>query len=345
MAAGPAVGGLYRDRVNLDALVAAHSAQWSRLDELSRRRRLTGGEADELLDLYQQVSTHLSLIRSGEADPTLIRHLSTILSRARVTLAGRGSSTWADLGAFFVRTFPAALYRLRRWWLATLALNLVAALLVAWWTVEHPQVYTSVMSRAQIDAYVGTDFENYYREFPHHEFATLVWVNNAWVAAQCIVFGVLGLPVVYVLWQNTLNLGVIGALMASHDRPSLFFGMILPHGLLELTAVFVAGGAGLWLFWSWIEPGPRPRSVAFAEAGRTVIAIALGLAAVLLVSGVIEGFVTPSALPTGARILIGVLAEVAFLAYVFIVGRRAFLGGATGDVSRAAVGDAAPVVD
>ncbi|MDC5698055.1 stage II sporulation protein M [Intrasporangium calvum] len=329
--------------MNLDALVAAHSDQWRRLDELSRRRRLTGGQADELLDLYQQVSTHLSLIRTGEADPTLVRHLSTILSRARVTLAGQTSSTWSDLGGFFLRTFPAALYRLRRWWLLTLALNVLAAFLVAWWTIEHPQVYTSMMTREEINAYVGTDFENYYREFPHHEFATLVWVNNAWVAAQAIVFGVLGFPVVYVLWQNTMGLGIVGALMASHDRASLFFGMILPHGLLELTAVFVAGGAGLWLFWSWIDPGPRPRAVAFAEAGRTVIAIALGLVAVLLVSGLIEGFVTPSGLPTAARILIGVLAEAAFFAYVFVVGRRAFRAGATGDVSRTAVGDAAPM--
>ncbi|MDV3222456.1 MAG: stage II sporulation protein M [Intrasporangium sp.] len=330
--------------MNLDALVAAHSARWGRLDELSRRRRLTGEEADELLDLYQQVSTHLSLIRSGEADPSLIRHLSTVLSRARVTLAGRDTSTWTDIGTFFARTFPAALYRLRRWWLWTLALNVLAAVLIAWWTMEHPALYTSSMTREQIEAYVGTDFENYYREFPHHEFATLVWTNNAWVAAQCIVFGVLGLPVVWVLFQNTLNIGVIGALMADHDRASLFFGMILPHGLLELTAVFVAGGAGLWLFWSWVEPGPRPRAVAFAEAGRTVIGIALGLVAVLAVSGVIEGFVTPSGLPTAARILIGVVAEGAFLAYVFVVGRRAYRSGASGDVSRAAVGDTAPTV-
>lgn len=329
--------------MNLDALVAAHSAQWQRLDELSRRRRLRGDEADELLDLYQQVSTHLSLIRSGEADPTLIRHLSTLLSRSRVTLAGQSSAAWTDVATFFTRTFPAALYRLRRWWLATLVLNVLAAVLVAWWTVEHPALYTSAMTREQIDAYVSTDFENYYREFPHHEFATLVWVNNAWVAAQCIVFGVLGLPVLWVLFQNTLNLGVIGALMATHDRASLFFGMILPHGLLELTAVFVAGGAGLWLFWSWVVPGPRPRATAFAEAGRTVIGIALGLVAVLGVSGVIEGFVTPSGLPTAARIAIGVVAEAAFFAYVFVVGRRAHLRGVTGDVSRAAVGDTAPV--
>ena len=137
---------------------------------------------------------------------------------------------------------------------------------------------------------------------------------------------------------------IIGALMASHDRASLFFGMILPHGLLELTAVFVAGGAGLWLFWSWVVPGARSRAAAFGEAGRTVVGIAMGLAVVLLVSGAIEGFVTPSGLPTWARVAIGIVAEAAFFAYVFGLGRRAYRSGVTGDVARSAVGDSAPVV-
>lgn len=81
---------------------------------------------------------------------------------------------------------------------------------------------------------MGTDFENYYSEFANHEFATQVWVNNAWVAALCIALGALGLPVLYLLAQNVINVGVAGALMVAHDRGALFFGLILPHGLLEL---------------------------------------------------------------------------------------------------------------
>ena len=169
---------------------------------------------------------------------------------------------------------------------------LVIALIAAW-TLRHPEVYTSQLTPAEIQAYVGTDFEHYYSEFPHHEFATLVWVNNAWVAAQCIAFGVLGLPVLYVLFQNVQGVGIVAALMMANDRTSLFFGLILPHGLLELTAVFVAAAVGLRLFWSWVEPGPRTRLQAFAAEGRTAIAIAIGLVFVLLVSGAIEGFVTP----------------------------------------------------
>ena len=329
--------------MNVDALVTAHHEQWARLDALSKRRRLSGAEADELLDLYERVSTHLSQVRSTAPDPALVRHLSMLLTRARLSLAGRHASTWSGLLTFFRSTFPAGLYDLRHWWVSTLVASVVLMALVTVWTLAHPELYTSQLSAEQIRAYVDTDFAGYYTEFAHHEFATEVWVNNAWVAAQCIAFGALGLPVLYVLWQNVVNVGIVAALMVSHDRASLFFGLILPHGLLELTAVFVAGGAGLRLFWSWVDPGPLSRSESFARTGRKVVGIALGLVVVLLVSGVIEGFVTPSGLPTAARIAIGLVAWGAFLVYVFVVGRRAHRAGATGDVADHVAGDAAPV--
>jgi uncharacterized membrane protein SpoIIM required for sporulation len=164
------------------------------------------------------------------------------------------------------------------------------------------------------------------------------------VAAQCIAFGVLGLPVLWVLLQNALNIGLVGGLMAANDRLDLFFGLILPHGLLELTAVFVAAGTGLRLFWAWVEPGARPRLRALGEEGRAAAAVVLGLVVVLAVSGVIEAFVTPSGLPTWARIAIGVVAELLFLAYVFTLGRRAALAGETGDVAAELRGETALVV-
>lgn len=329
--------------MDLDAFVSVQQAHWARLEHLLGKRVLTGAEADEVLDLYQRVSTHLSVVRSVSPDPALVSYLSSLISRARFKTAGARTRTWRDLAGFFTSTFPAALYRLRWWWIATAAANVILAVLVGAWTVRHPEVYTSQLTPEEIRAYVGTDFENYYSEFAHHEFATRVWVNNAWVSAQAIALGVLGIPVLWVLAQNTLGLGVAGALMISNDRGGLFFGLILPHGLLELTAVFVAGAVGLRLFWSWIEPGPRTRLASLAAEGRAAVAVALGLGAVLLVSGVIEGFVTPSNLPTWARIGIGVAAEAVFFAYVFVVGRAAAREGATGDVGAADAGDAVAV--
>jgi uncharacterized membrane protein SpoIIM required for sporulation len=140
-----------------------------------------------------------------------------------------------------------------------------------------------------------------------------------------------------------MNVGVVGGLMAYSGRLDLFFGLITPHGLLELTAVFVAGGAGIRLGWQIVAPGPRPRSVALAEEGRSTLTIALGLVVVLLVSGIVEAFVTPSGLPTWARIGIGAAVWIAFLAYVVVLGRRGVAEGDIGDVGdRAAITETLP---
>ena len=329
--------------MDLDAYVGARSHEWARLHELSRRRTLTGAEADEFLDLYQRTSTHLSVVRSASPDPSVVTYLSGLLARARLTTVTSSTSVPELLLRFVTRTFPAALYRLRWWWIGMAIGTLVVAFGAGLWTINHPEVYTSILSPEQINTYVNSDFANYYSEYAHHEFATQVWVNNAWVSAQAIAFGVMGLPTLWVMYDNAINLGAAGGLMISHGRADLFFGMILPHGLLELTAVFVAGATGLKLFMSWINPGARTRLQSFAREGRTAVAVALGLVGVLLVSGFIEGFVTPSPLPTWARIAIGVVVESLFLAYVFVVGRRAVAHGATGDVDITDQEAAAPV--
>ena len=97
----------------------------------------------------------------------------------------------------------------------------------------------------------------------------------------------------------------------------------------------MAAGTGLRLGWTVIDPGPLSRRAALAQQGRAAIGLAIGLAMVLFVSGVIEGFVSPSGLPTWARIAIGVLAEAAFLTYVYVLGGRAARAGDTGDVEAA----------
>lgn len=318
--------------MDLDALVGRRRAAWERLDALSRQRRLTGAEADELLDGYQRTATDLSVVRSTAPDASVVSHLSALLARARGRAGRVRTASWAGVGRFFAEDFPAALYRLRWWWGVTALANVVVGLVLGWWLVRNPVVEQSLLSMEEVQALVNVQFESYYSEHEASSFATLVWVNNAWVAARAIGMGVLGAPVIWLLWQNISNVAVIGALMHRHGRAEVFWGLILPHGLLELMAVFVAAGVGLRLFWAWVAPGPRTRLASLAHEGRTAAGVALGLVVVLLLSGVIEAFVTPSPLPTWARVGIGVLALLGFFVYVFTLGRRAALRGATGDV-------------
>lgn len=318
--------------MDLDAYVMAHSRDWSRLEELLRIRRLSGAEADELVERYQQVATHLSVVRTSAPDASLIAYLSSLLARARNKAAGTRVTGWRGVATFFTERFPAALYRLRWWWIGCFAANVVVAAVMMWWLIDHPRVEQSLLSAREVDQLVNNEFAGYYSEYAASHFAAQVWVNNAWVSALCIALGILGAPVVYLLFNNIANLAIIGSIMMRHDRGELFWGLILPHGLLELTAVFVAGGVGLRLFWSWIEPGGQSRTASIAREGRTAATVALGLIVVLLVTGIIEAFVTPSGLPTWARVGIGVLAELVFFAYVFTLGRRAVRQGHTGDI-------------
>jgi uncharacterized membrane protein SpoIIM required for sporulation len=220
-----------------------------------------------------------------------------------------------------------------------LVANLLVTAVMLLWLLAHPAVEQSLLSPQEIDDLVNEDFEGYYSEFAASHFAAQVWINNAWVAGLCVALGVLGFPVVYLLFQNMAQIAVIGSIMHRADHGAHFWGLLLPHGLLELTAVFVAGGVGLRLFWSWIEPGDLSRAQSMAREGRTAGTVALGLVAVLLVSGIIEAFVTPSGLPTWARIGIGLLAEAVFFAYVFVLGRAAVRRGNTGDLDASLLED------
>lgn len=325
--------------MDLDAYVAAHLGEWRRLEELTRTRHLSGADSDELVERYQQVATHLSVVRTAAPDATVVAYLSSLLSRARSRASGTRTSTWRGVRRFVTDRFPAALYRLRWWWIGTLVANVVVTAVMIWWLLDHPAAEQSLLSQAEVQQLVEHDFEDYYSEYAAGHFAAQVWVNNAWVAALCLALGVLGVPVIYLLFQNIANLAIIGSIMIRHDHGAHFFGLILPHGLLELTAVFVAAGVALKLFWSWVEPGPLTRAQSLAREGRTAGTVALGLVGVLLVSGLIEAFVTPSPLPTWARVGIGILAEAVFLAYVFVLGRDAHRRGHTGDLDAALLED------
>jgi uncharacterized membrane protein SpoIIM required for sporulation len=208
--------------------------------------------------------------------------------------------------------------------------------LIALWVSGNQEVQSALKTPSEIDQLVNNDFAAYYSEHPAASFGFQVWLNNSWVAAQCIGFAILlGIPIPYVLFQNALNVGVIAGFMFDAGKADVFLGLLTPHGLIELTAVFLAAAVGMRLGWSVVSPGHRPRTQVLAEQGRAVVAAAGGLLVVLLVAGLIESLVTPSPLPTFVRIAIGVLAEVVFLAYVIYFGRRGVAAGESGDISDA----------
>jgi uncharacterized membrane protein SpoIIM required for sporulation len=326
--------------VDLDAYVAEHAGEWRRLDQLSRRRRLSAPEADELVILYQRTATHLSAVRSRSPDPALVARLSRLVLQARSALTGGPAFSWRSVGRFVSVGFPLAVYRAAPWWLGVTAAFVSLSGVLMWYVASHPEVPSMLLSEEQIDELVNSSFAGYYTEYQPQNFALQVWTNNAFLAAQCLAGGVLVLPVVYVLAMNALSLGLVGGIMIGNGRSDVFFGLITPHGLLELTAVFVAAGFGLRIGWAWIAPGQlRTRGRALAQTAREGMLVAVGLVPVLFISGLIEAFVTPAPVPTVLRIAIGVMAWLGFLGYVFVLGARAAQDGESADVE-----DAEPLV-
>ena len=330
--------------MDLDAYVAAHHREWNRLEDLVKRsRKLRGAEVDELVDAYQRVATHLSVIQSSGNDPALAGRLSSLLARARSVVTGTRQAAWRDAVRLLAVDFPAVVYRARWWWLGVMAASILVAVAMGFYIDAHPEIQAQLIDKETLDQLVNHRFADYYKQAPPQDFASKVFTNNAEIAAACVLFGVfLGLPVIYILLQNAINVGLVGGLMASRGKLDLFFGLILPHGILELTAVFVAGGLGLKLGWTVVDPGRRTRSAALAEEGRALVTGTLGLAVTLFVSGLIEAFVTPSGWSTPVRIGVGVVAEALFLTWVFVLGRRAAEAGLTGDLDDSLRGDVLP---
>jgi len=323
--------------VDADAYANAHQAEWERLDRLvRRRRRLSGDEVDELVAAYQRATTQLSVLRAAGGDPALVAQQSGRLAKARAAVTGAPSAQWRSAARFAVVGFPLMAYRIRWWWLATAAGSLLVALIFGWWVARTPAVQAALITKSQAADLVHNKFRDYYTQSAAGSFAAKVWTNNVWVAAEALISGILlGIPTLYVLLTNSLNIGVDGGLLAAYGKTGEFFSLILPHGMLELSAVFLAAAAGLRLGWTVIDPGPRPRAQALAETGRETVTITLGLIVVLLASGLIEAFVTPSSLPAWARIGIGGVVEAAFLGYVLIAGRRAAASGQSADITEA----------
>ena len=296
------------------------------------RRHLSGAETDELVALYRTCARHLSRGRSAAPDPQLIAELSSRVATARGRLTGTREVRSHSVRRFVLQSVPAALYRIRWWTCGVMVAEIALALVVGVWTLHSPEAMAALGSPEKLDAYAHEAFESYYSTYSAPDFAAVVWTNNARLAAICVAGGITGFVPLVMLYNNAVKVGQVGAVMADHDMLGVFFSLISPHGLLELTCIFIAGAAGLKLFWTMLVPGSRRRAAALAAEGRALITVAVGLTVALAIAGLIEAFVTPAPIAWPVKITIGAGALALLWAYTLILGRSAVAVGATGDL-------------
>lgn len=322
--------------MDIDGYIARNDASWRRLDELTRRARrkvssLGPGELDELVQRYQQVSAQLSYVRTYYRDPSLTSRLTRLVAAASGVIYGKRTRSWRTVRDFFAVTFPAAVWYQRRAIGVAAVLFVVPAFLIGLWLVNDSVALDASASPGERRHYVEEQFEQYYSEQPSAQFFTQVTTNNIRVAFTAFALGgLLCIPGVLILVLNAVYLGQAAAWMVSEGDGLRFWGLILPHGALEITAIVLAAGAGLAVGWAVVAPGDRTRAQAVTEEGRRAVVIVLGLMAVFTVAGLIEGFVTGSGLAPGLRVAIGLAAWIVFVVYLWVLGRAAVERGYTG---------------
>lgn len=319
--------------MDIDAYTAMRRPRWHRLAQLNRQPHPSGAEIDELMELYRLASSDLAAVTSNAADPDVVMELTRLVADSRRRIGSARSGARKSFVSFFTVSLPLAIYRIGWLFLATLAFSIVVAVFTGFWIVAHPEVMSSLGTDLELKTYAEDAFASYYSNYPAPDFAAQVWTNNARLAVLTIATFFTGFVPVYLLVSNFASVGVAGAIMYKYGSLSVFFGLITPHGILELSCLVLSTAAALRLLWSILVPGEVSRAVSFAKAGREFVPIAVGLVIFLGISGLEEAFLTPSQLLPGVKVAVAVIIYAALVAWVVGCGHRAKRLGLDADIA------------
>ena len=313
---------------SLSHFIASRQGHWDELERLLERsegnglRHFDAAEIEALGREYRQVLSDLAIARRDFPDDQLTISLNALAARAHLRLYRAPAPSWRRLGHFFWTDFARRFRAATGYLLAAALLLFVPAALAYLGALINPTLRAALVP-AQLrevmeNGRTWTDIEPSLRP----GMATLIFTNNIQVAFLCFAGGVLfGLGTVYALVNNGIMLGsVLGAAQFYGVAP-LLWSFISPHGYLELTCIVIAGAAGLMLGDGLLRPGLLLRREALARAARRAVELVLGAAPVLVVAGLVEGFISPSDLPVGVKYIVGPMLGLTLYLLLFYVGR------------------------
>jgi uncharacterized membrane protein SpoIIM required for sporulation len=283
----------------------ARQDRWQRLETLialcdkKGLAALAPAELEEIAFLYRSVTTDLAAAQTRGYSAELVAYLNRITARAyAVVHVGSARAGWSNVATFFASTLPREVRASWRIIAATTALFLVATV-VSYWLVGFDRNYAP-------------------------EVSSLIITNNIKVAMVAFAGGIatLGIATVWAIFTNGLMLGGTAALFTHKGFGLDFWATIAPHGVIELTSIQIAGAAGLQFAQAILAPGRLRRIDAIRTAGRRAGVLMIGVAGLLVVAGMIEGFVSPQRISIELRLSIGALTAVLLFSYFGLAGRE-----------------------
>ena len=315
---------------------------WQRLEDLlgllqgSSLRGLSKMEVREFGELYRRAATDLAIARAETRDPKLVNYLNSLVIRAHGKIYRSEGEGTRIVRKFFSKDLPVAFRRSLRYTLVAFGVFMFFGILsFALCMYDSEFALVLGLDEYRIAAETNTPWWTDINE-ANPIWSSRILTNNIQVAFNAFAFGaLLGIGTLYILMFNGIS---IGGLIAVCYKTNPAFGnelvtFMVGHGVIELSCIFIAGGAGMMIGYSIINPGDLTRGQALKKAGMEAAKLVIGMACFLFVAGVIEGFISPSSLPPPIKFATGIITGSAMLAYLLLVGREEELPEA-GEVSR-----------
>ncbi len=313
--------------MSVNDFIKLREKDWARLqvliDKHKGREALSVAEVRELGALYRAVTSDLALARRDYQGQKVSLFLNQLLTRAHSYIYQQDVSDWRQIPRYFTQTFPRTF---RQTWVFTFIAFLLFAVpalvgyRLAYINPDIAEPLDLVFIRETLaDSETWTDIPVEQRPYT----AAFIMSNNIRVAILAFGGGItFGLFTLYMLITNGLVIGAVLGLAAHYGMGQTLVEFIIGHGVIELSVIFIAGGAGLQLGWALFNPGPYNRRDALGLAARRAVYLMIAAVPLLVVAGLIEGFISPSDASFAVSMAVGVVSGVILYSYLILVGRE-----------------------
>lgn len=312
-----------------DQFVQARQTDWRRLEQLLQRaqHRLTPAEVTQLGQLYRAITSDLALAQRDFPNQRVTDFLNQLVARAHAVIYRGEPLSLQRLGHFLTTGFPQTFREAGRFMAVAMALLIIPALLAGLTTWLQPASAPYLLPGGSQELIDYLENKELWVNFPINErpyVSSAIMQNNIRVAFLAFSGGMLaGTLSVWVLFFNGVFFGALMGLATYHGVGFELATFVVGHGVIELSVIAFAGGTGLMLGWAIVRPGLHTRRAALALAGRKAVQLVLGCAALLVVAGLIEGFISPNEnLPWPVKWGVGIGTGILLYSYLLLAGRE-----------------------